>query len=337
MGNLLLRRNSILNFMENAAFDPKLITYDELYDNDQSHSPTFKQHMRQVLHVLKEKFPNGGKITEVGCGKGAFVELVQADGHFDIEGYDITYQGNNPRIHKRYLGADDRIQSDIIVLRHVLEHIQKPHLFLDSLRKIFSRGKIYIEVPDFDWIINNQAYFDVTYEHVNYFSRKALQELFDDPLGDAGPLFGGQYQYLISDIELLSVNFAIKYETGGWAEVEFEDLFPQLKLQIAAVENELMDNSNAYVWGAATKGCMFLHHFTTLAANPELIKFAIDTNTNKSGKFLPGSLTPIHSPAYFYNVARPHDLLLVSNPAYLKEIQNDLEIHKLGRVRVRAL
>ena len=93
--------------------------------------------MQKVLDRIKVELPRGSKIVEVGCGKGDFVELVQSDGYFLIEGYDASYEGNNSLIKKRYLNHDDRLSADIVVLRHVLEHIPRPHEFLTMLSNIF--------------------------------------------------------------------------------------------------------------------------------------------------------------------------------------------------------
>ena len=106
-GELRLRRNNELHFIENAAFEPSLATYDENYQNSQAHSKVFLQHMQDVLMLLKQQVSEGSLIVEVGCGKGDFIELIQKDGYFEVRGFDATYDGTNPVIEKRYLTSDD--------------------------------------------------------------------------------------------------------------------------------------------------------------------------------------------------------------------------------------
>ena len=67
-------------------------------------------------------------------------------------------------------------------------------------------AKIYIEVPNYDWIVANQTFFDITYEHVNYFSQMSLNKLFDVSNTTQGLLFDDQYQYLIADLSTLNSN-----------------------------------------------------------------------------------------------------------------------------------
>ena len=60
------------------------------------------------------------------------------------------------------------LSSKGFLLRHVLEHIPNPFEFLLRLKEANGRkGRIYIEVPCFDWICEHCAWFDIFYEHVN--------------------------------------------------------------------------------------------------------------------------------------------------------------------------
>lgn len=332
-----LSLNEALGFVENAAFDTSLATYDDNYQNSQAHSGLFQAHMKAVLEILKAEFPAASILVEVGCGKGDFVELAQADGHFAASGYDATYEGHNPHIQKRYLSADDHINADIVVLRHVLEHIKAPHAFLMMLKQVFGKAAIYIEVPSYDWIVDNQAFFDITYEHVNYFSKNALLALFDQQVKKSGLCFNGQYQYAIADINTVSAQFASLYQNSTWTDLDFEHLFPQLTEKIAAIEKRLSTDSKLYIWGAATKGCMFLVHCMNQGKLIEKTGFAIDVNPQKCGKFLPGSHVQIQGKEAFFAAAKPGDLLLISNPNYQTEIVDEIHARGIKGVDIMCL
>lgn len=336
-GLMSLRRNERLDFVENGEFDPSIAVYDDNYQNSQAHSPKFQNHMRSVLELLKTHLPEGSKLVEVGCGKGDFLELAVADGHFNAYGYDATYEGNSSRIEKRYLTGEDRIEADLVVLRHVLEHIQKPHDFLQLLRKIFGNALVYVEVPSLDWILANQAFFDITYEHVNYFSKTALSWLFDDDVRAKGGLFEEQYQYVLAPLTAVSTQFGEVYRTDAWEALEFSSLFPNLTSRIEAIASSVGPSTRIFIWGAATKGCMFLLHYLNHGASREQIAFAVDINPAKSGKLLPGSLVPIHSPETFFSAVSNQDLLLISNPNYAAEIRQQLAQRSLSGLRVECL
>jgi len=249
--------------------------------------------------MLKATLPKDSAIVEVGCGKGDFVAMIEADGYFEVKGYDASYDGNNKLIEKRYLNSSDRIKADLVVLRYVLEHVPNPYDFLSMLKTVFGASKIYIEVPNYDWIVANQTFFDITYEHVNYFSQRALRLLFEKTTTQHGLLFNEQYQFVITNLSSLNLAFMSHYESNGWKFVSFEELFPNIEEDIERFENEAQ-NRSVYLWGAATKGCLFLAHCAKKNRLVNKVRFAIDQNSQKIGKYLPGSLIEIRSKNDFF-------------------------------------
>ena len=331
-----LRRNTSLDFVENEAFDSRLIDYSNDYQNSQAHSDKFKEHMKYVLSLLKLEAKQDSLIVEVGCGKGDFVEMVQDDGFFKIKGFDASFEGNNSAIEKRYLNKNDRIKADLIVLRHVLEHVPNPYNFLLMLKEVFENAKIYIEVPNYDWIIDNKTYFDITYEHVNYFSQMSLRKLFEKSLTRHGLLFDYQYQYVIADLPSLNRQFSELYESENWEFISFRDLFPDLRADIQRLD-ALAKGCSVYVWGAATKGCLFLAHCKNNNLLIDKVQSAIDLNPHKSGKFLPGSLVQIKTKEEFFETVKENALLIVSNPAYKDEIVAELNAAGLNQIKIETL
>lgn len=334
---MALRRNTKLELIENGEFDGSLVVYDDTYQNNQTYSPLFKSYMLSILEMLKLQFPKGSSLVEVGCGKGDFIELLLEDGYFSPVGFDAAYEGNNDKIQKRYLIEGDTFSADVIVLRHVLEHIQAPHRFLNVLKNIFGNAAIYIEVPNYDWIVEQQAFFDITYEHVNYFSLNALANLFDSGSVKQGVLFNGQYQYVISEIKNLSKDFEYFYDSDVWEALDFKKLFPKLISKISEIERAASEKRSVYIWGAATKGCMFLVHCVHQNRLFKKIEFAIDINPSKWNKYLPGSLVPIRPKSELFKKAKLNDLLIVANPNYKAEIWDELEKNGLGKLEIICL
>lgn len=336
-GDLMLRKNLALNFFENSAFDSSIVVYDQNYQNSQAYSRQFHEHMNEVACFLRNKFSSGAVVVEIGCGKGDFFSLLEEGDYFKAYGFDSTYEGTNNRIEKRYLVADDRMSADLIVLRHTLEHIHKPQCFLKMLKNVFCKGKIYIEVPSFEWIIDNEAFFDITYEHVNYFTEESLLNLFSGRCSEVGRSFGGQYQYIIADIQDVSDDFDRIYKNGQWVDINFFELFSGLKQRINIIEELLAKKNRCYIWGAATKGCLFLVHCGFLNKIIDRVEFAVDINPNKVGRFLPGSLVPIRGVRELFENATSQDLLIVSNPNYMSEILIELSGSPLEGISVVAL
>ena len=172
----------------NAAFRPEIMNYDAFYQNDQSTSTIFQAHLNDVAGIVRRTL-GLTSLVEVGCGKGMFLDLLTALGA-DIVGFDPTYEGSDPRIRREYFTQGIGIAGEGIILRHVLEHIPDPVSFLfDIAEANGNRGRIYIEVPCFDWICENHVWYDIFHEHVNYFRLGDFHRIFRSVV-ESGHVFG---------------------------------------------------------------------------------------------------------------------------------------------------
>lgn len=200
-GNIKIVEDEKTGLVYNYAFNPDLMIYDENYNNEQGLSPSFKLHLQQVAELIEITLGKEA-LVEVGCGKGFFLEMLLGRG-VDVMGFDSTYDGENPRVVKKYF-EPGIIASPFkgLILRHVLEHISNPYDFLCRLRDANGGGLIYIEVPCFDWILSKRAWFDIFYEHVNYFRLHDFDRMFSRVIRK-GRFFGNQYLYVVADLASL--------------------------------------------------------------------------------------------------------------------------------------
>ena len=130
VGRIALRANKASGFIENEAFDPELLVYDDRYQNSLAFSKRFNAHLSEVAELLRARFPRGTRVVEVGCGKGDFFRLLSEGDYFSCRGFDAAYEGDDPRIESRFLSADDRMTCDFVVLRHTLDASVPPTNFL---------------------------------------------------------------------------------------------------------------------------------------------------------------------------------------------------------------
>ncbi len=201
VGDVRLVQDLDTGLVFNAAFDPARLRYDGEYQNEQAHSGVFRDHLEAVAATLEPHF-RGKALVEVGCGKGYFLQLLRHRG-YRVAGIDPAYEGDDPDIIKASFERGLGLSAEGIVLRHTLEHMRQPVDFLaDVLRANGGRGDIYLEVPCFDWIRSHRAWFDIFYEHVNYFRLDDFHRMFGR-VRECGHIFGGQYLYAIADLTTL--------------------------------------------------------------------------------------------------------------------------------------
>ncbi len=301
-GQIRIVEDLASGLVRNGAFDPDLMVYDAAYQNEQANSGPFRAHLDWAADLVIAEL--GHELIEVGCGKGTFLDMLRGRGA-DITGFDPTYEGDDPAIEKVYFGPDTGMDAGGLILRHVLEHIENPVDFLMQLASANKgRGLIYIEVPCFDWICRNQAWFDIFYEHVNYFRRSDFHKMFGRVVA-SGNCFGGQYLYVIGDLATLrqpiydpanSVRFPVDFTASLTAETGAGDI----------------------VWGGASKGLIYAM-LRARAGHP--VQGIIDINPAKQGKFLAGTGLRVQSPAELLPTLPPDTNILVMNPNYTKEIK----------------
>ena len=309
-GDICLVQDCHTGLVRNTAFDSTLLEYDASYHNEQEHSAAFQEHLAAVADLI-ERFLGKEQLVEVGCGKGYFLELLTARGS-QVTGFDPTYEGVNPRVHKSFVEPSTSLVAQGVILRHVLEHVPDPVAFLKHIRNAnHGRGLIYIEVPCFDWICRNRAWFDIFYEHVNYFRLEDFERMFAGVVM-AGRLFGDQYLFCVA--ELASLRTPVQ---SGWTQVHMPSDFAPPE-QWASFGGPIGAEKREAVWGCASKGVIF-SLLRERAGAP--IDVAIDINPKKHGMFLPGSGLEVLPPARGLAELPPGSTIYVMNPMYAREIE----------------
>jgi hypothetical protein len=302
-GPLKLVQNVETGLIYNAAFDPNLIVYDQNYNNEQSLSPSFQLHLKEVQAIVSNLLGTKN-LLEVGCGKGYFLELLRSSG-FDVSGCDPTYEGNNPDIIQQFYNSELAISGKNIILRHVLEHIPDPVTFLQAIADTNRGGRIYIEVPCLDWIAANNAWFDLFYEHVNYFRLNDLEAMFGNVI-NSGRLFGGQYLYIVAELSTVR-SPSFRTDDNFRLPDEFRPDF-----------RALSKAKKIAIWGAASKGVIY-----SLQAmqNGIPIECAIDVNPAKHGKYLPVTGIKVLAPEVANESLPSSAYVVIMNSNYSEEIR----------------
>lgn len=330
--DLTLNQCAVCGLVYNASFDPRLIPYDARYENRQCFSPAFHQYVEELAAgLIRRHGLRGGRVLEIGCGKGDFLRLLCRLAGARGEGYDTTYEGpasalkGTVRFHARYLTAADlRGRFDIVVCRHVIEHLPNIGAFLREWRAVARAAgdpEVVIETPSWEWIVERGCFWDIFYEHCNYLSLPTLAFLARRAgfkVARHAVVFGGQYQLL----ELKAAKEPNRPMRGPGRSADTS--LQRFGQKVAAARAELEGRLSAAgaqkgwaIWGAGAKGVALVNQLTFRPPD-----FLVDTNPAKHGCFVPGSKVPIVPPQDARVLTTP--VILVANPNYLDEIRAQL-------------
>lgn len=309
VGDVVLMQNHETGIVENSVFDPNLLEYDDSYQNEQGCSESFKKHLGKVRDIIL-KVMGDGSLIEVGCGKGYFLNMLRESG-LSARGMDPAYEGNEPYIVKDVFKPGLNAAFDGVILRHVLEHISDPVSFLHNIAETnnFS-GLIYIEVPCFDWILDNHAWFDIFYEHVNYFRISDFYRIFSS-IYESGHVFGGQYMYVVADLSSMTPRSSLSV----YEQILLPDDFMSELHDIAAYLTNR--EGKVVIWGAASKGVIFSIYMRRLGVD---VHYLADINPAKQGMYIPAVGLLVSTPDEIAGISDVRDVV-VMNTNYLDEIR----------------
>jgi len=168
--------------------------YRYFYENIDSISHDYLYNSKDYLKAssrfseIKKIIPNFKHILEIGCGLGFFLNEAKKENK-KILGFEpgetfYNFIKNNNQIAKYVINDDflnyseKNIDVDLVVMFHVLEHLEDPNLIL---KKIFDKTNenvnLVVEVPDIDQCDNGLGLMNYHFGHRWYFSLYSLNKI----------------------------------------------------------------------------------------------------------------------------------------------------------------
>ncbi len=321
-------------------------SYDEGYYSSKTGSEQARSYQMGLAQDLDNLVGLSGKtVVEIGCGDGFFLQqlsglgaesvgfepsatfsLARDRGGIKVYNQNFPFEGN----HGAGSGAD------MVVMRHVLEHLGSP---LDVLRSLRTRSfgepgpqYLFLEVPNVSKILEDNLYFDFFNDHVHYFSHASLS----DALRRTGwrPLerLGEDDEFL----RVLAVNAGHQRvepeppDRHAWAgerdevvaaAIGFRQQFDSWKCALANLLNDPANRAGGTAaWGAGSRGVAML---AGLGMPKETFSYVVDSDANKNGRFLPVVHLPVYPPARL--LQDPVAGVLVTSYTYFDEILAQLD------------
>jgi SAM-dependent methyltransferase len=331
-GRVQLANCARCGFVFNRVFDPRLGEIGAQYESSQAASAHFGSFAQSLAEDWVARHRLTGKaVLEVGCGGGNFLRRLVECGVGKAIGIDpladVTGDAHMPEIEliaRPFDVTQLGLAADALVCRHTLEHIQDVHGFLSLLRRWAAADPqrvVLFEVPDAERIFAERAFWDIYYEHCNYFTEQTIRNAFvlaGFEVTRATRAYDDQYliveararsQAASADASPTQASLLAKYR-------EFAD---DVRIAIEACEAALRhlrtQHAPLILWQGAAKTVGFM----SALHDQTVVDGAIDLSPQRQGKFLPGSGLPVYAPEELRRLAPKFVVLM--NPVYLDEVR----------------
>lgn len=123
------------------------------WDDTKCHNEMYQREVYIMAQKQMEMNPKWKSVIDIGCGSG--FKLIKYLGKYDTIGVDLpvalsflhkTYPGRDWREYSEHLFAT--CSPDLLICADVIEHVEEPDAFLDSLLLFSSVKKYIISTPD---------------------------------------------------------------------------------------------------------------------------------------------------------------------------------------------
>jgi 2-polyprenyl-3-methyl-5-hydroxy-6-metoxy-1,4-benzoquinol methylase len=292
-GNFSLVVCEECNFVFNNSFDRKSI--DNYYSSEnyvvKNILPgNMSKNIQYIFEEILNRTGNKEVAIEIGSGRGDFaVNLsTQFKQVYTIDPSADSLENTKENIKHFNTFFDykllNKIESpNLIVARHLLEHLEDPIKFVQEIDNFITNDDciVYIEIPNFDEIVNSSRFYDLFYDHYGYYYQSVFKKILEETnleIVDTIEMFDSQH---------------IGYFCKKNSKKEYKFAASQLNLNFEFEEQKIKLNryleqyNNILIWGAGAHGLSLFYNLSE--KNKANVLNFIDNDISKQKKFIPGS------------------------------------------------
>lgn len=168
----------------------KTVSYSK-YHRDQDYEnfeAMFRNIFRKRVLLIHRYISNGGRVLDVGCSTGIFLELFKDEG-WEVWGVEPSESSSvaksrGIKVIKNYFEKAKLPNNyfDLVVMNHTMEHLRNPLEILRKVNQIVKKnGCLFIDVPNYGGLgsrlLGEKWPYLLPKEHLHQFTKRDLESL----------------------------------------------------------------------------------------------------------------------------------------------------------------
>ncbi len=317
----------------NAAFDYSRVPYTRKPNRMFNKGIVWAENIKSVRKEMLDQLPKNPIVVEIGHGDGNFLmglakdcpegEYIGFDPHgartADIPCVQFHSCLFEPALHLPELNPD------LIISRHVLEHLTNPLGFIQSLSFsaacIGVKPELYIEVPCIDQAIETGRTVDFYYEHNSQFTTQSFKKMLERcgvKIKRINHIYGGEV--ICAFVRLGRCQSHVRIAKSAFLFLD----------RIRKSENTIVEQLNALhksgksvaIWGGTGKSAAFINRYQ---ADAERFPVVVDSDMTKVGTFVPGTGQEIRFRDWL--TEHPAEVIIIPPQWRAKDIMEEMKQH----------
>jgi len=281
----------------NAAFDYTQVPYTDQPNRMFNRGRRWSAFLERVRGEMLGRLGARPVVVEIGHGAGHLLEALARERPagrylgFDPHGASAS---EHPAVEfRRALFLPERhlaeLRPELIVSRHVLEHLTDPLGFVQSLSFAAAaaglRPLLYLEVPCVDRALETGRIEDFYYEHNSHFTTESFSRMLARSFTSIDALehgYNGEVVY-----SFLRLKGRLEHLEHARAARAFRQWAETSRSTIALELTSLhLAGKRVAVWGGTGKSAAFLQAYGVDAGRFPLV---VDSDPEKAGTYVPGT------------------------------------------------
>lgn len=322
--------------VHNKDFSYEKVPYSDKPNLMYNKGALWQDHLAITHELILKRLPANPTVIEIGAGDGHFLKAIarqnpqgryvafDPNGNLDTSDGLVEFYAElfDPACHM------GEFKPDLIIIRHMLEHLENPVGFIQSLSFAAEweglKTDLFLEVPCIDRVFETGRTVDFFYEHNSHFTSESLRRLLTRSNARVDVLDRGYEDEVVYGYARLGLHDAGKKITNE--STAFYSKAKDVDAKVSGQLDALADSGRKIAfWGGTGKAATFINRY---GVDVERFPLVVDSDAAKAGTYVPGTGQLIQYSQVLEQ--QPMDVIIITTQWRAQDIA--LEIRERGIV-----